>query len=109
MAYVGDPVALVIADNRYIAEDAAALVEVEYEEEDPVVTIADARRGPPVHPGTETNIAAQMGDEELDEELEALLAGAPHLVTHKVMHQRISQSPMETRGVVVTARRRRRS
>lgn len=102
VAYVGEPVALVIADSRHIAEDAASLVEVEYAEEDPVVTIADARRGAPVHPGMADNVNAQMGDEEIDEELKALLEGAPHLISHKVVHQRISQSPMETRGVVVT-------
>jgi carbon-monoxide dehydrogenase large subunit len=100
VAYVGEPVALVIADSRHIAEDGAALVEVEYAEEEPVVSIADARHGPPVHPGTEGNIAAQMGDEEIDEGLDALLKGAPYLITHKVVHQRISQSPMETRGIV---------
>ena len=50
VAYVGEPVALVIADSRHIAEDGASLVEIEYAEEEPVVTIADARRGPPVHP-----------------------------------------------------------
>jgi aerobic carbon-monoxide dehydrogenase large subunit len=102
VAYVGEPVALVIADSRHIAEDAASLVEIEYAEEEPVVTIADARRGPPVHPGTDNNIAAQMGDEEIDAELDALLKRAPYLITHKVVHQRISQSPMETRGVVAT-------
>src|SRR6266702_6589679 len=102
VAYVGEPVALVIADSRHIAEDAASLVEVDYAEEDPVVTIDDARRGPPVHPGTENNISAQMGDEEMDEGLDALLKRAPYLITHKVVHQRISQSPMETRGVVAT-------
>jgi carbon-monoxide dehydrogenase large subunit len=100
VAYVGEPVALVIADSRYIAEDGASLVEIEYAEEDPVVTIDDARRGPPVHPSTENNIAAQMGDEEIDEDLDALLKRAPYLITHKVVHQRISQSPMETRGIV---------
>ena len=102
VVYVGEPVALVIADSRHIAEDAASLVEVEYAEEEPVVTLADARHGAPVHPGTTNNIAAQMGDEEVSEELDALLKGAPHLITHKVVHQRISQSPMETRGIVVT-------
>jgi carbon-monoxide dehydrogenase large subunit len=102
VAYVGEPVALIIADSRHIAEDAASLVEVEYAEEDPVVTIADARRGPPVHPGTESNISAQMGEEEIDEDLDALLKRAPYLITHKVVHQRISQSPMETRGIVAT-------
>jgi len=102
VAYVGEPVALVIADDRRTAEDGASLVEIVYAEEDPVVTIADARRGPPVHAGTDNNIAAQMGEEEIDEELQARLTSAPHLITHKVIHQRISQSPMETRGVVVT-------
>jgi carbon-monoxide dehydrogenase large subunit len=102
VAYVGDPVAMVIADSRHIAEDAAALVEVEYAEEDPVVTIADAMRGAPVHPGTESNVAAQMGEEEVDEDLDVLLQGAAHVITHKVTHQRISQSPMETRGVVAS-------
>ena len=100
VAYVGEPVALVIADSRYIAEDGASLVEIEYAEEEPVVTLADARRGAPVHPGTDNNIAAQMGDEEIDTDLEALLKRAPYLITHQVVHQRISQSPMETRGIV---------
>lgn len=100
VAYVGEPVALVIADSRHIAEDAASLVEVQYDEQDPVVTIADARRGPPVHPGTDDNVNGQMGEEELDEDLAELLNNAPHLIKHRVVHQRISQSPMETRGVV---------
>jgi carbon-monoxide dehydrogenase large subunit len=100
VAYVGDPVAMVIADDRYIAEDAASLIDVRYEEETPVVSIADAKAGKPVHPGTENNIAASMGVEELDEDFEALIQSAPHVFTHKVTHQRISQSPMETRGVV---------
>jgi carbon-monoxide dehydrogenase large subunit len=100
VAYVGEPVALVIADSRHVAEDAASLVEVQYAEETPVVGIKQARTGAPVHPSTTHNVAAQMGEEEPDEELEALLASAPHLITHMVTHQRISQSPMETRGVV---------
>jgi carbon-monoxide dehydrogenase large subunit len=98
--YVGEPVALVIADSRHIAEDAASLIEVEYAEEDPIVTIADARKGPLVHPESDSNIIQQMGEEEINEELDALLKNAPHLITHKVVHQRISQSPMETRGIV---------
>lgn len=100
VAYVGEPVALVIAESRHIAEDAASLVEVEYAEEDPVVTITDARHGPPVHPGTDDNINAEMGDDEIDEELEEQLGNAAHRISHTVIHQRISQSPMETRGVV---------
>lgn len=101
VAYVGDPVALVIADSRAIAEDAAAMIFVTYEEEKPVVTIGDALTMAAIHPGTDSNIAAQMGDDEPDEEFEALLSRAPHLITHKVVHPRVSQSPMETRGIVI--------
>ena len=101
VAYVGDPVVMIVAEDRYIAEDAANLVMVDYEEEDPVVTLADARGGPLVHPDAESNVAAVMGIDE-DEDLEALLAGAPYLLTRTVTHARVSQSPMETRGVLAS-------
>ena len=101
VAHVGDPIAMVVAEDRYIAEDAAGLVTVTYEEEAPVVTIADAMQAPPIHTGMESNIAAVMGIEK-DEELEEALANAPYLLTRTIRHQRISQSPMETRGVVST-------
>jgi len=99
--YVGDPVAVVIATDRYLAEDAASLVTVEYDEEDPVVRIDDARHGDPVHAGMDDNVAQSMGIDE-DEDLEAVLTGAAHLVTHSVRHARVSQSPMETRGILVS-------
>lgn len=99
---VGDPVAMVIADSRAIAEDAASLIEIVVEEEDPVVTIADARRGRPVHPGNDDNVAQQMGEEEIDEELKAKIDGAAFKVSRTIHHQRIAQSPMETRGCVAT-------
>jgi carbon-monoxide dehydrogenase large subunit len=97
--YVGDPVVMVIAQDRYIAEDAVGLIVVEYEEEAPVVTLADARNSAPVHPDTESNVAQVMGIED-DEDMEEALASGAHLVTSTVVHQRIAQSPMETRGVV---------
>ena len=100
--YVGEPIALIIADSRALAEDAAALIEVEYEEQDPVVTIAQAKTGPAIHPDAQDNIAAEAGEEDIDDALAALLDGAAHKITHKVVHQRISQSPMETRGIVAT-------
>jgi carbon-monoxide dehydrogenase large subunit len=100
VTYVGDPIVMVIAQNRYIAEDASGLIIVDYEEEDPVVTLDDAKTGPLVHPDTDSNVAAATGSEELDEDLEAQINGAPHVVAIDLRHQRISQSPMETRGVV---------
>ncbi len=49
VAFVGDAIAMVIAENRYIAEDAAALVEIDYE---PLPAVADARAA--LHPGAPT-------------------------------------------------------
>lgn len=80
VAYVGEPVALVIADDRYIAEDGASLVEIEYEELDPVLSIADARTGPKVHPDAESNIAAEMGDDEIEDDLQDILDNSPFVI-----------------------------
>jgi carbon-monoxide dehydrogenase large subunit len=103
VSYVGDPVALVVADSRYIAEDAAGLAVLEYEEEEPLVTIADGVAGPAVHPGTESNLVA-VADFPQDPELEKIFANAAHVVTGTVRHQRVSQAPMETRGILVSVR-----
>ena len=102
VACVGDPVAMVIADSRAIAEDAASLIDIAIDEEDPVITLSDARTGPPVHPGRDDNIAQEMGDEDIDDDLQAVLDGAAFKVTRTIHHQRIAQSPMETRGCVAT-------
>src|ERR1700744_3369873 len=55
--YVGEPVALVVAESRYIAEDAAELVNIEYA---PLEAIMDpraacAKSAPLIHPQAETN------------------------------------------------------
>lgn len=103
VACVGDPVAMVIADSRAIAEDAAGLIELDIDEEDPVVTIADAQSGPPVHPGMDSNLAQEMGAAEIPPEIRAILDQAAHRVTRTIRHQRIAQSPMEARGCVASA------
>ncbi len=60
--YVGEPVAVVVAEDRYIAEDAAALVAVEY---DVLASAGDCREalaaGAPVyHSGAKSNLAAEF-------------------------------------------------
>ena len=103
VAYVGDPIALVVADDRYIAEDAASLVFADIEEEEPIITIEQAKTADPIHPDVSSNIAAAAGFPE-DPELEKIFAEAPHMVQGVIKHQRISQSPMEPRGIVVSQR-----
>lgn len=102
VACVGDPVCMVIAETRAQAEDAAALVELEIDEEDPVVTIAQAKTGALVHPDRDDNIAAEMGDEDLWEQFGPMLDAAPHKVSVSIRHQRIAQSPMEGRACVAS-------
>lgn len=99
VAYAGEPVALVVATSRALAEDAASLVEVDYAPGVPVVTMADAAVAPPIHPDADDNIAAEIGD-EIEDGLRAGLDAAPHRIAHRVTHARVSQSPMETRGVL---------
>lgn len=102
VACVGDPIAMVVADSRALAEDAASLVEVTIEEEAPVVTIADARTGALVHPERDDNIAAEMGDEDTRLAIQPLLDASAHVVTTRVRHQRIAQSPMEGRACLAS-------
>lgn len=97
--YVGDPVAMILADTRYIAEDAAALVLVEYNAADPVVTLDDATGGPPVHPDLDDNLVQRIGS-PANPAFDAAFAGAAHVVTGRIVHQRQAHVPMETRGIV---------
>lgn len=101
VTYVGDPIAMVIADNRYIAEDAADLVHVEYEIEEPVITMAQAASGAPVHAEFPSNVAHAIATPE-DPEIARIFGAAAHVVEGVIGHQRQAHAPMETRGLVVT-------
>jgi len=99
--FVGDPVALVVAESRAIAEDAADLVFVDF---DPLPAVADyttaGESGELVHEGFEANVVGQLrgrGRREVDE----VLAGAAHLVEEEIHQQAYAAVPMETRGIVV--------
>jgi carbon-monoxide dehydrogenase large subunit len=102
VAYVGDPIVMVLAESRYIAEDAASLVAVEYQEEAAVIGIDAARVQSAIHPDLEDNVSIATGALDADPELSAIFARAAHVVTGTVRHQRIAQSPMETRGIIMS-------
>jgi CO/xanthine dehydrogenase Mo-binding subunit len=98
--YVGEPVAVVVAGSRYAAEDAAELVAVDYE---PLPAIVDGRAAlepgaPLLHEAVGTNVAAQftvaVGD------VDAAFAAADLVVRERLMVQRHSGVPLETRGLV---------
>src|ERR1700691_4127286 len=71
--YVGQPVALVVAANRYLAEDAAALVEIDYESL-PAVTdhMAAMNAGAPLlYPELGTNVVYQVKQQDGDPDFAA--------------------------------------
>ena len=57
--YVGEPIAIVVADSRYLAEDAAGLVDIDYEVLSAASDCADALKpGALVHADATSNLAA---------------------------------------------------
>jgi len=98
--YIGHPVAVVVARDRYIAADAADLVEVEYEVGqavcDPEKALAPG--APAVHPEWPDNVAFtwNLSGGEPDK----AFAEAEVVVKQRITSQRLVPNAMETRGVV---------
>jgi carbon-monoxide dehydrogenase large subunit len=99
--FVGHPVAVVVATDRYIARDAADLVEVEYEVELPAVADPEKALGPvrppsiPNGPTTSRSPStrkAATSDQAFRE--------AEVVVKQRITSQRLIPTAMETRGVV---------
>ncbi|TAN31682.1 xanthine dehydrogenase family protein molybdopterin-binding subunit [bacterium] len=96
--YAGEAVAFVVAEDRYLAEDAADLVEVDYEPLPVVITPeAAARAERLVHDDVPGNVAAEMIQEV--GEVEGALAAAPHRRRLRLRFERGAASPMEARAV----------
>jgi aerobic carbon-monoxide dehydrogenase large subunit len=98
--YVGEPIAVVVATSRYLAEDAAELVEVDYE---PLEAVVDARAAlepgaPVLHEASGTNLAAEF--EVVVGDVDAALASADLVLRERFKVQRHSAIPLETRGLV---------
>jgi carbon-monoxide dehydrogenase large subunit len=105
--FVGEAVAFVVAENRYVAEDAAALVEVEYERLPAVTDLATALAsgGPRVHADVPDNRAARFRQSVGD--ADAAMARAARVLRERLTIERSCGSPIETRGVVAEWDRRR--
>ncbi len=98
--YVGEAVAMVVADSRYIAEDALDLIDVEYDPL-PVVhslEVASAKDAPLVHADVPDNIAAHLVQVVGDPD--TVFASAPHVERETLLMDRGAAMPMECRGVL---------
>ncbi|HEY2702783.1 MAG TPA: molybdopterin cofactor-binding domain-containing protein [Candidatus Dormibacteraeota bacterium] len=98
--YQGEPVAVVLADDRYLADDAAQLVSIDY---DPLPAVIDLDKAiepgsPTAHTGAPDNIAWEAifpgGD------IEAAMAEAEVTLSLRITQQRLFPLAMEGRGCV---------
>jgi carbon-monoxide dehydrogenase large subunit len=104
VSYVGEAVAIVIADSRYIAEDAAAVVDVDYEL---LPVVADCRNAvqpgaPPIRRELSSNVIAtykiNFGDSA------AAFAKAAHVFHENLWQHRGAGHPIEGRGLLAEYR-----
>ncbi len=98
--HVGEPIAIVIAENRYIAEDAVDDIMVDLEPLDVVVDIEKAMQpdSPLVHDDLDSNLAAHIEQEKGD--YAAIREGADLIIKRRIVIDRGAAVAMENRGVV---------
>ena len=97
--HVGEPVVMVVARDRYVAEDVVDRIRVSYEPLPPVVGVAAARAGGRlVHEQAPGNVAARLLQQVGD--VDAALAAAPHVLELDLHIERSASTPMEGRGVL---------
>ncbi len=100
VSYVGEPIAIIVATSRRIAEDAAALVEIEI---DPLPVVVDCVAGlepgaPKARRNYPDNLVAQTKIDYGD--IEAAFADAAHVISGQYRLHKGGGHPMEPRGVL---------
>src|SRR5262245_31947412 len=109
--YPGEPVAVVIARDRYVARDAADAIVVEYDALPAVVDVEQAMTGQPtvIHPAFPNNLAVPLvpsgtgvipsGSVD-DSAVNDAFAKAEVVISQRMVNQRLAPSAMEPRGVI---------
>ncbi|MGH2736486.1 MAG: molybdopterin cofactor-binding domain-containing protein, partial [Actinomycetota bacterium] len=100
VCYVGEIIAMVVARDRYLAEDAAQAIRVDYEQLEPVADLAGAAQpgGPVAHRDMPDNVNGRRSEHKGD--VDAALEAAPHVFEWHFEMERAAAMPMEGRGVV---------
>jgi carbon-monoxide dehydrogenase large subunit len=98
--FVGDPLAMVVATSRYLAEDAAELIEVDY---DPLPVVADYETAldpavPPLFDDIGSNVVGTSSTTAGD--LATAFAAADRVLEVTLRQHRVANAPMETRGAI---------
>src|SRR6186997_643269 len=109
--YGGEPVAVVVASDRYVARDAADAIVVQYDTLPAVVDLEQAMTGKPtvIHPDFADNLAVALVPSGTgvsatgtvdDTAIDAAFAKAEVVISQRMVNQRLAPSAMEPRGVV---------
>jgi aerobic carbon-monoxide dehydrogenase large subunit len=98
--HVGEPVAMVVAESRHLAEDALADIVVDI---DPLPAVVDLEKAlvassPLVHDDLGTNISAHVRQTKGD--YGKAVAQAAHVIRRRFLYDRGASNPIETRGIV---------
>jgi len=101
VTHVGLGIAVVVAEDRYTAEDALSLIEVDYE---PLPTVVDAEKAtqsgaPQLHENAPNNICFDWSAGERAATEDAL-ASSEIVLKHRLINQRMIPNPMEPRGCI---------
>lgn len=101
VTHTGAGIAVVVADDRYTAEDALALIEVDYE---PLPVVVDAEKttfpdAPQIHENAPNNICMDwsVGDKD---GTDAALSSSEVVVKQRLVNQRLIPNPLEARGCI---------
>lgn len=99
--HVGEPIAMVVATSRYVAEDALDDIEVDYEPLPVAASLegALAPEAPLVHADLPSNVAAQVIQEKGN--VDAVWKDAALIVQRRFRYDHGTAAPLETRGIVV--------
>jgi len=102
VAFVGEAIAIVVAETRYLAEDAAALVAVDY---DVLPAVSDCRAGaapgaPHAHRGRKSNVMVEFRQSYGD--IAKAFANAPHRLSVSLKQHRGGAHSIEGRGVLAS-------
>jgi len=101
VTFTGSGIAVVVAEDRYVAEDALGLMDVEYE---PLPVVTDAEKaiqpgGVQLHENAPNNICMDWtcGNKEATEKA---LGEADVVIKQRLINQRLIPTPIETRGAI---------
>jgi carbon-monoxide dehydrogenase large subunit len=114
--FYGDPVAVVIAEDRYTARDARDLIEIDYE---PLPAVTDVEKAmqpdsPRLYEEFDSNVALSAhpllaSGEDIDKVFDQTKADGGVVVKARLVNQRLAPAAMETRGVVAEYKKSNKS